>query len=218
MNNVDHLARKIWDYMHMGHMLKKADLIMVLGSIDTRVADRGAELFLAGWAPRMLFSGTGFGHKEKQDLLATEWVEAEADVFAKIAMKKGVPAESILIENKSRNTGENVQFCRKLLQEKGITPRTIIVVQKPYMERRTYATFKAFWPEPDIVVTSQEISFDEYMIPRELNINIMVGDLQRIREYPRLGFQIPQEIPADVWDAYEKLVAAGYNKHLISVV
>ncbi len=44
----------------------------------------------------------------------------------------------------------------------------------------------------------------------------MVGDLQRIKEYPKLGFQIVQEIPDEVWNAYEKLVAAGYNKHLIT--
>jgi len=43
----------------------------------------------------------------------------------------------------------------------------------------------------------------------------MVGDLQRIREYPRMGFQIEQEIPAEVRAAYEALVAAGYDRHLI---
>lgn len=43
----------------------------------------------------------------------------------------------------------------------------------------------------------------------------MVGDLQRIKEYPAKGFQIEQEIPDEVWSAYETLVAAGYDKHLI---
>jgi hypothetical protein len=43
----------------------------------------------------------------------------------------------------------------------------------------------------------------------------MVGDLQRIREYPARGFQISQEIPDDVWEAYEKLVRAGYDKYLL---
>jgi hypothetical protein len=47
-------------------------------------------------------------------------------------------------------------------------------------------------------------------------ISIMVGDLQRIRVYPSRGFQIPQEIPADVWDAFEALVNAGYDRHLIA--
>jgi hypothetical protein len=46
-------------------------------------------------------------------------------------------------------------------------------------------------------------------------ISIMVGDLQRIREYPARGFQIPQDIPADVWDAYQQLVRAGYDRHLM---
>jgi hypothetical protein len=46
-------------------------------------------------------------------------------------------------------------------------------------------------------------------------INIMVGDLQRIKIYPEKGFQIYQEIPAEVWKAYERLVALGFDKHLI---
>ena len=46
-------------------------------------------------------------------------------------------------------------------------------------------------------------------------ISIMVGDLQRIREYPKRGFQIPQEIPDDVWQAYGELVKAGFDRHLL---
>jgi len=43
----------------------------------------------------------------------------------------------------------------------------------------------------------------------------MAGDLQRIREYPKSGYQIEQEIPDEIWNAFEQLVAAGYNRHLI---
>jgi hypothetical protein len=46
-------------------------------------------------------------------------------------------------------------------------------------------------------------------------VAIMVGDLQRIRCYPAKGFQIRQDIPDDVWRAYEELVKAGYDKYLI---
>jgi hypothetical protein len=48
-------------------------------------------------------------------------------------------------------------------------------------------------------------------------INIMVGDLQRIKEYPAKGFQIYQEIPHDVWAAYEELIEAGYSKRLVTI-
>ncbi|MBA4184567.1 MAG: YdcF family protein, partial [Acidobacteria bacterium] len=47
-------------------------------------------------------------------------------------------------------------------------------------------------------------------------INIMVGDLQRIKLYAEKGFQIHQEIPPDVWLAYQELVKSGYNERLIN--
>lgn len=75
----------------------------------------------------------------------------EAEVFADVAMKLGVPEEVILIENKSTNTGENVIFSKRLLQEKGLDFNSFILVQKPYMERRTYATFKKRWSEKDFL-------------------------------------------------------------------
>lgn len=206
------IAQKIWDYHHMGHSLEKADAIFALGSHDTRVAVRAAQLYLDGWASLLIFSG-GLGN-----LTAGMWNEPEADKFAKIALEMGVPASAILIENRSTNTGENVQFTQQLLAESGSDPLTFILVQKPYMERRTFATFKKNWPEKDFVVTSPQLSFDEYPneeITQERVTHIMVGDLQRIRIYPEKGFQIPQPIPDDVWEAYGLLVSAGYTDHLI---
>ncbi|MEJ7830229.1 MAG: hypothetical protein WKF91_18615 [Segetibacter sp.] len=43
----------------------------------------------------------------------------------------------------------------------------------------------------------------------------MVGDLQRIKVYAEKGFQIYQEMPVEVWQAYERLVEVGFNKQLI---
>lgn len=206
------LAQKIWDYNHMNQELENADCILVLGSHDARVAERGAELFLKGWAPLIAFSG-GRGR------LTGDLPGTEADTFAQVAIRMGVPEENILIENTSTNTGENILFTKKLLDARGIHPRKIIIVQKPYMERRAYATFKKMWPEVEVVVTSPLISFDEYpneSITEDDVINIAVGDLQRVKVYPSKGFQIPQEIPNDVWQAYEGLVHAGYTKQLLS--
>lgn len=196
----------------MNHTLDKADCIIVLGSHDTRVAGRGAEVFLQGWAPVIVFSGY------LGSLTSGIWQRPEAEIFAEIAMKMGVPEDKILIENKSTNTGENVSFSRRLLNDKGIQPDKIIAVHKPYMERRTYATFKKVWPEVEVVVTSLQLGFNEYLneeITRDHVINIMVGDLQRIMLYPEKGYQIPQEVPPDIADAYRILVNMGYTSHLI---
>jgi uncharacterized SAM-binding protein YcdF (DUF218 family) len=210
------LVDKVWRYHQLNHPLTKSDVIVVLCSHDTVVAERGAQLFLEGWAPLLVFSG-GLGVITRQ-----LWHDPEAERFARIAMQMGVPADRILIENRSTNTGENVQFTRRLLAERGIDPESLILVQKPYMERRTYATFNKVWPGRRIAVTSPQFSMDDYLhrysndaLSPDDVISIMVGDLQRIREYPARGFQIPQQIPDDVWDAFEELVRAGYNRHLL---
>jgi uncharacterized SAM-binding protein YcdF (DUF218 family) len=209
---IDELAGKIWDYHHLNHKLEKSDLILVLGSNDLRVAEYAAELYLQGWAPLIVFSGNaGILTRERFN-------RPEAEIFAEIAMRKGVPESAALIEPESTNSGENVVFSRRLLESKGVNPDSLILVQKPYMERRAYATFMNFWPGKRVISASPPIPFSEYPtedLPRDLVINIMVGDLQRIRVYPERGFQIAQEIPDDVWQAFEKLVELGYNKHLI---
>src|SRR5215216_79412 len=198
------LAEKIWNYHLMKHQVAEADAILVLCSHDERVAERGAQLFLEGWAPLIIFSG-GQGAITKN-----LWSEPEAERFARIAMSLNVPRESILIEAQSTNTGENIAFSKRLLAGKGLDPQKFIVVQKPYMERRSYATFRKLWPEKELIVTSPQVSFRNYLAEyanRSLSVadvvSIMVGDLQRIAIYPALGFQIEQEIPDDVWAAFE---------------
>lgn len=216
-DRIHNLAERVWQYHHLNHTLSSADAIVVLCSHDKTVAERGAQLFLEGWAPLLIFSG-GLGTITKQ-----LWHEPEADQFAAVAFRMGVPAEKMLIENQSTNTGENIVFTRRLLNEQQLTVGKVIVVQKPYMERRSYATFRKLWPEVDLVVTSPQVSFDEYLstytheaLSPDDVISIMVGDLQRIRLYPAKGFQTHQDIPDNVWEAYEELVKAGYDKHLVS--
>ena len=210
------LVETVWNYHLLNQPLVPADAILVLCSHDTVVAERGAQLFLEGWAPLLIFSG-GLG-----TITRRFWSVPEADQFAAIAVRMGVPPDRILIENRSTNTGENVQFTKALLAERGVDPGSFILVQKPYMERRTYATFSKVWPGKAFVVTSPRIPLDEYLgacshetLSVDEVISIMVGDLQRIRLYPAKGFQVHQDIPDEVWDAYEQLVRAGYDKRLI---
>lgn len=210
------LAETLWDYHLMKHQIATADAILVLCSHDERVAERAAQLFHEGWAPLVIFSG-GQGA-----ITRTLWNEPEAERFARIAVSLSVPRESILIEAQSTNTGENIEFTKRLLAERGLELQKFILVQKPYMERRAFATFRKLWPEKELIVTSPQVSFREYVdtyANRALSaadvVSIMVGDLQRIRVYPARGYQIAQEIPDEVWSAFEELVRAGYDKYLV---
>lgn len=208
----DELAKILWDYNILNHQIVKSDCILVLGSHDIRVAHRGAELYLQGFAQLILFSGN-LGR-----LTEEIWTKPEAELFAEEAVRLGVPSDDILIENRSTNTGDNIRFAKALMEKSAISVNRVILIQKPYMQRRAYATFRKVWPDKDVIVTAPQFSFEEYpneKIKKNDVISIMVGDTQRIKVYADRGFQIPQDIPDDVWAAYEELVRRGFTSHLI---
>ncbi|KAI0405642.1 DUF218 domain-containing protein [Xylaria palmicola] len=207
-------AETLYEY-HQLHtdIDQKADAIFCLCSLDTRVAERAAQLFLDGLGDYLIFSG-GSGK-----LTHGRFDKPEAEVFADVARRLGVPETALVVEPRSTNTGENVRYTHALLRERQLSPRSLILVQKPYMERRTFATFMKQWPDPgvEIRVTSPRLAWREYPNadnPVDLVINIAVGDLVRLREYPARGFQIPQDIPPEVWAAVQRLIERGYNSHL----
>lgn len=208
----EELAQILWDYNYIQQKLKKSDCIFALGSHDLRVAERAAELYLQGWAPLIIFSG------KSGKLTVDLFIKTEAETFADVALKMGVPQSSIYLEKESTNTGENIRFTKNLIEDSHLNIKTFIVVQKPFMLRRVYAAFMQQWPGNDFIVTAPQIAFKDYpneQLPKDKIINSLVGDTQRIKEYPSKGFQISQEIPSSVWAAYEELVRRGYTKHLI---
>lgn len=206
----------IWDYLQLNHTIAPAAAILALGSNDVRVAERAADLYLAGLAPLLIFSG-GVGA-----LTAGQYGgRSEAAAFADAAAARGVPRAAMLVEGASTNTGENIRFTRALLEARGAPPpASLILVQKPFMERRTLATFLAQWgppPTPAFAVTSPRVALANYPDARVQRLGLadvietMCGDLQRIAVYPARGFQVPMPIPADVWAALRLLVRAGFG-------
>jgi uncharacterized SAM-binding protein YcdF (DUF218 family) len=200
--------------MKLDQPLETCDCIIAMGSHDLRVAEHAAQLMLEGWAPLLVCSG-GLGR-----LTRTRWRETEARKFARIARQMGVPFNHILIEDQSSNTGQNIQFTRNLLESKGCKIRSALLVHKPYMERRSLATALKVWPEITYRLSSPPGAFTDYPnkdISMHELIQVMVGDFQRILVYPRLGFQVPQEVPQEVVKAYEDLLALGYTRDLVKL-
>ena len=213
--NIDYYGKILWDYHKLNEKVNKSDIILGFGSHDLNVAKRCADLLLNNYGDKIIFTG-GFGRITK-DL----WNMTEAEKFTEVAIDMGVPKNKIIIENKASNTGENIEKTKKLLKELNLHPSSFLIVDKPYRERRTFATLKKQWPEIDFIITSPPYSYDEYCdfyshgeISKDEFISIMVGDLQRIDLYGKNGFQIKQEIPNEVWNAYNNLVSLKYDKHL----
>ena len=206
-------AKILWNYLKLDQPLERSNCIIALGSHDLRVAEYAAQLLVKNWAPLLVCSG-GLGRLTKEI-----WHESEAAKFAKIALSAGVPKEQVLIEDRSTNTGENIQFAKSLLEKQGIFVRSAILVHKPYMERRAYATASLYWPELKVVISSPQIPFEEYAsseIPMDEIIEIMVGDFQRILVYPEKGFQIKQEVTSEAMQAFDYLKKDGFTRYLIN--
>ena len=205
----------LWDYLGMHQEPVKADLIVGFGNFNTDIARRAAELYHQGYAPKILFTG-GLGRNTKKLL-----PEPEAVRFAKVAMECGVPEADIILEDKSENTKDNIVFTRELLQSRGIPHCHILGVHQPFMERRIVSAMGVYWPEQSFSVTSPQVSIPYYLerakqqgMTENASISVIVGDFQRIELYAKLGYQLPQYIPEEAWEAYHKLVAMGYDQQL----
>ena len=192
----------IWDYLAMHQKPVKADVIVGFGNFNTDIARRAAELYHQGYGPKILFTG-GLG-RNTEGLLP----EPEAVRFAKVAMDCGVPEGDILIEDRSANTKENIEFTRAMLEERGIPHDRILGVHQPFMERRIVAAMGVYWPELNFSVTSPQVMIPEYLedarkqgIGEEPSVSVIVGDFQRMDLYAKKGYQIPQEIPEEAWEA-----------------
>lgn len=204
------LVQILWDYMKMNHELSHADCIIGLGTMDTNVANVASDLYLNGYAGKLIFSG-GLGK-----ITYKLWNETEAEKFAGIAMERGVPRENIYLEKESTNTGDNFRFSKRLIENEGLNVKSCIVVCKPYDEKRSYAAFKKIMPEYECIIHSENISCEEYF-KRNGNewINVLVGDIQRMKLFYEKGWQIKMDIPNEVWKAYKMLVKRGYDRFVL---
>ena len=205
----------LWDYLGMHQEPQKADCIVGFGNFNDNIARRAAELYHQGYAKRILFTG-GLG-RNTRGLLP----EPEAARFARVAVECGVPPEAVLQEDKSTNTKENILFTRNMLTKLGLPHDHILGVHQPFMERRICAALGVYWPEVKITVTSPQVTIQEYLadakrqgITENAAISVIVGDFQRMELYAQKGYQLPQQIPQEAWEAFRQLVAMGYDKQL----
>ncbi|MFJ6704581.1 MULTISPECIES: YdcF family protein [unclassified Streptomyces] len=205
-------AQTLWDFQQMGHQPRPCSVAVGLGSHDLGVADTTAELYHRGMFPLVVF--TGATSRTTQERMP----RGEAEHYRERAVELGVPAEAILVEPEARNTGDNIRFSREVLEEVGVPVSSVLLVSKPYEERRSYATARKLWPGVEWVCASTPMTLTEYIDSigdARLVLDMMVGAQQRLMIYPRQGFMIEQEIPDDVRAAFERLRKSGFTSRLV---
>ena len=201
MRNNDVAAHTLWDFMTKQDAPGNPTTVFVFGSTDLIVAAFAASVYFR-LKPNAIVCSGGIAHQD--DLLKTGWNTSEGDIIADVLLSFGVPRDVIHVENRSKNTGENFDFSITLAQEKHLDLSDVLVLHKPYMTLRTRLTGLIRCRSLSFRVAAPQFSFEQYsrlIMPTDKLLNIMVGDFQRIVEYPRKGFSAPCSIPADVLEA-----------------
>ncbi|MFH9120438.1 YdcF family protein [Streptomyces globisporus] len=205
-------AQRLWDFQQMNHEPRPCSVGIGLGSHDLGVADVTVNLYQRGMFPLIVF--TGATSRTTRDRMP----KGEAEHYRERALEMGVPASAILVEPEARNTGENINFARELLAGRNIDVTSVMLVSKPYEERRAYATARKIWPEVEIVSASAPMTLAEYVDSLKdlrLVLDMLVGAQQRLLIYPKQGFMIRQDVPDSVAAAYEHLCSEGFTSRLM---
>jgi len=206
-------AQLIWDYHQLHHELRPVDVGVGLGSHDLGVATFAAQLYEQGLFPTLVFTGAN------SRTTAARFPRGEAVHYREHVISLGVPGSDVLVEPRATNTGQNITFTRALLADEAKPVESILLIAKPYMERRAFATCQKVWPEVEVICASEPIAFADYIESigdSALVLDMLVGDLQRVIEYPALGFAVEQDVPDEVRSAYERLIEAGYVSRLMT--
>ncbi|MEU7811470.1 YdcF family protein [Pseudonocardia sp. NPDC049154] len=201
----------LWEFNQMHHQLRPVDLGIGLGSHDLGVATYTAELYHQGYFPRIVFTGAN------APTTIERFPRGEAVHYREHALSLGVPDEAILVEPNATNTGENIDFTRALIEDEVPPVRSVMLISRPYQQRRAYAMCRLRWPDVDVVCVSQAVDVVSYagQLGVDRVINMLVGDTQRLWVYADYDWAARQAIPDDVKRAYDHLVAAGFSKRVI---
>jgi uncharacterized SAM-binding protein YcdF (DUF218 family) len=127
------VLRKLWNYLVVNEVPKKADIIIVLSGGRGRL-EYGIRLYQSGYANKMLFTG------------------GSAHALRRKAIFLGVAPKNVLIEDKSNTTFGNAKNSLKIMQTQGF--KSAIVVTSSYHTRRASVIFGQLFRGLDLTVCS----------------------------------------------------------------
>ncbi|MEU0040504.1 YdcF family protein, partial [Streptomyces sp. NPDC006333] len=165
-----------------------------------------------GMAPVIVFTGA------TSPTTRSRMPRGEAVHYRERALQLGVPDSAVFVEPRATNTGENIEFTKTLLAEAGIAVSAVLLVSKPYEERRSYAMMRKLWADVEVVCASTPMSLETYagsIGDAHMVLDMIVGALQRVLIFPGWGLAIEQDVPDAVVAAYERLCAEGFTGRLL---
>jgi len=198
-------AQVIDNFLRLNQTPQPSDVIIALGNNDDRTAHYAGRLYLDQFAPLLLLTGN-VGERTRNKNIP------EAQRYLNIIQRDfpDIDPTKIILEDQARNTGDNIHFSCQKLHDLGIYPRTVLVVTKPFAQRRTYESFKHQWSDLDrVIVTSPGYPFEQYFLDPEVNTRYLANQLSqeifKLHDYPGKNFISRQSVPPEVDQAYREI-------------
>jgi uncharacterized SAM-binding protein YcdF (DUF218 family) len=226
--------------------IDKADILILLGNAMTYTAELTAKAIKDGIVKKIMIVG-GVGHStdylynniKSHPIYSKVQVDdrPEADILKEIMVRYlQVNEKYIVVENQSTNCGDNAVKALKVAQNNNLSIESVILIQDPTMQLRSYASFKKEWKDageiqfinyapfvPAIKICNDKIQFIEPQIHRTWSIDrflsLIMGEIPRLYDNeegygPRgKGFIEHVDIPNEVMNAYIRLLN-HYKGHL----
>lgn len=164
-----------------------ADVIFVPGNGHALPSELAAQLYLAGYAPRILPSGryaigtSGFagqksGARRYEGEFETEWA-----FMRHILMENGVPERAILREDEATYTYQNAIYSRRRTDAEKITVSRAIICCMPVHARRCRMYYETLYPDAELLVCpapGADITRENWLKTGE-SIDAVLGEMER---------------------------------------
>jgi uncharacterized SAM-binding protein YcdF (DUF218 family) len=216
--------------------LKKVDVLVLLGNSIPYTIKCAAEAYKNKLCDRILING-GIGHsteilrnkikKDKRFNFIKVDNRAEADIFFDIMTKiYNIPDSKIIVENKSTNCGDNALKAIELLDKLNISYKSLLLIQDPTMQLRTYASFLKYVENkkvkiinyaPFIPIIDNSLKLINEGIDgiwgEERYFELIMGEIPRLKDnvngYGPCGknFIAHVDVPKEIEEQYNKLKA-----------
>jgi uncharacterized SAM-binding protein YcdF (DUF218 family) len=218
--------------------MDKADLLILLGNAMPYTAELTAKALKDGISKNIMVVG-GIGHStgylydniRSHPVYSQVFVDgrAEGDILKEIMVRySGVEESNVIVENQSTNCGSNAVEALKLAMEYSFNVQSVILIQDPTMQLRSYASFKHEWKTagkvqfinyapfvPKIEIDNNKIQFVEQHIHGTWSIDrflsLIMGEIPRLYDDvngygPKgKGFIEHVDIPDEVMNAHNRL-------------
>lgn len=175
---------QIGRYIMVKTPLEPADLAFVFGTRHgiANFADEIAKYWQREFFPWILIAG---GSTKGETL-------PESDTLKNSLTSRGVPADRIICERRSTNTGENVEFSLTImrLHMNLQQVRSLIAVGKISSSRRYLMTLERHWPGPKkMILPINYFSVPEEQWTKDPEFKSRVlAEWEKIPRYERMGF------------------------------